>query len=131
MSVTVFLHLNETKNDDFDLDKFDREMEKKYPETSKEISNSELFSYDICCENYSNFYQFTLRIDRKRSTFAVEYFNSNNRIWDYANFIMWLSKYFDKEKDLFLCDENYEDTLILSSDISLEKLEKWLQKSGI
>ena len=39
--------------------------------------------------------------------------------------------YFDKEKDLFLCDENYEDTLILSSDISLEKLEKWLQKSGI
>ena len=103
MSVTVFLHLNETKNDDFDLDKFDREMEKKYPETSKEISNSELFSYDICWENYSNFYQF----------------------------IMWLSKYFDKEKDLFLCDENYEDTLILSSDISLEKLEKWLQKSGI
>jgi len=131
MSVTVFLHLNETKNDDFDLDKFDREMEKKYPETSKEISNSELFSYDICWENYSNFYQFTLRIDRKRSTFAVEYFNSNNRIWDYANFIMWLSKYFDKEIDLFLCDENYEDTLILSSDISLEKLEKWLQKSGI
>ena len=60
MSVTVFLHLNETKNDDFDLDKFDREMEKKYPETSKEISNSELFSYDICWENYSNFYQFTL-----------------------------------------------------------------------
>ena len=131
MSVTVFLHLNETKNDDFDLDKFDREMEKKYPETSKEISNSELFSYDICWENYSNFYQFTLRIDRKRSTFVVEYFNSNNRIWDYANFIMWLSKYFDKEKDLFLCGENYEDTLILSSDISLEKLEKWLQKSGI
>lgn len=101
MSVTVFLHLNETKNDDFDLDKFDREMEKKYPETSKEISNSELFSYDICWENYSNFYQFTLRIDRKRSTFAVEYFNSNNRIWDYANFIMWLSKYFDKKKICF------------------------------
>ena len=131
MSVTVFLHLNETKNDDFDLDKFDREMEKKYPETSKEISNSELFSYDICWENYSNFYQFTLRIDIKRSTFAVEYFNSNNRIWDYVNFIIWLRKYFDKEKDLFLCDENYEDALILSSDISLEKLEKWLQKSGI
>ena len=48
MSVTVFLHLNETKNDDFDLDKFDIEMEKKYPETSKEISNCELFYLDIC-----------------------------------------------------------------------------------
>ena len=131
MSVTSFIHVNKVENHDFDLEKFSREIEKKYPGTDIEQSKTALFSYDICWENYSNFYQFTLRIDRKRSTFAVEYFNSNNRIWDYANFIMWLSKYFDKEKDLFLCDENYEDTLILSSDISLEKLEKWLQKSGI
>ena len=99
MSVTFFLHLNETENDAFDLEKFNREMEKKYPGTNKEISNPKSFSYDICWENYSDFYQFTLRMDKKRCTFAIEYFNSNNRIWDYANFIMWLSKYFDKEKD--------------------------------
>ena len=30
MSVTFFLHLNETENDAFDLEKFNREMEKKY-----------------------------------------------------------------------------------------------------
>lgn len=131
MSVTFFLHLNETENDAFDLEKFNREMEKKYPGTNKEISNSKSFFYDICWENYSDFYQFTLRMDRKRCTFAIEYFNSNNRIWDYANFITWLSMFFDKEKELFLCDENYEDTLILSSAISIEKLEKWLRKSGI
>lgn len=131
MSVTFFLHLNETENDAFDLEKFNREMEKKYPGTNKEISNSKSFFYDICWENYSDFYQFTLRMDRKRCTFAIEYFNSNNRIWDYANFITWLSMFFDKEKELFLCDENYEDTLILSSAIFIEKLEKWLRKSGI
>ncbi|EGR93762.1 hypothetical protein HMPREF9178_0373 [Streptococcus mitis bv. 2 str. F0392] len=39
--------------------------------------------------------------------------------------------FFNKEKSILLCDENYEDTLILSSDISIEQLEKWLQKSGI
>lgn len=131
MSVTFFLHLNETENDAFDLEKFNREMEKKYPGTNKEISNPKSFSYDICWENYSDFYQFTLRMDKKRCTFAIEYFNSNNRLWDYANFITWLSMFFDKEKELFLCDENYEDTLILSSTISIEKLEKWLRKSGI
>lgn len=131
MSVALFLHLNEAENDAFDIQKFNREMEKKYPGTSKEISNSKQFSYDICWENYSDLYQFTLRMDRKRCTFAIEYFNSNNRISDYANFIMWLSIFFDKERELFLCDENYEATLMLSSTIPIEKLEKWLQKSGI
>lgn len=131
MSVTLFIHLNETKNDDFDLEKFNREIKRKYPGTSNEISSSKSLSYDICWENYSNSYQFTLRMDRKRCTFAIEYFNSGNRMGDYANFIAWLSMFFEKEKELFLCDENYEDTLILSSDISIEQLEKWLQKSGI
>lgn len=131
MSVTLFLHLDETKNDDFDLEKFNIEMQRRYTETRKEISNNKLFSYDICWENYSDHYQFTLRMDRKRTTFAIEYFNSNNRIYDYANFIMWLSMFFKKEKAILLCDENYEDTLILSSDISIEQLEKWLQKAGI
>ena len=40
MSVTFFLHLNETENDAFDLEKFNREMEKKYPGTNKKISCS-------------------------------------------------------------------------------------------
>ncbi len=71
-------------------------------------------------------------MDRKRTTFAIEYFNFNNRIYDYVNFIMWLSMFFKREKGILLCgDKNHEDTLILSSDISIEQLEKWLQKSGI
>ena len=46
MSVTFFLHLNETENDAFDLEKFNREMEKKYPGTNKrsEEHTSELQS---------------------------------------------------------------------------------------
>ena len=131
MSVTSFIHVNKVENHDFDLEKFSREIEKKYPGTDIEQSKTALFSYDICWENYSEFYQFTLRMDRKRSTFAIEYFNSENRMRDYASFIVWLSLFFDQEQELILCDENNEDTLMLFPNTDIEDIEEWLGKVGL
>ena len=131
MSVSSFIHVNKAENKDFDLEKFNREMEKKYPETDIEQSKTASFSYDICWENYSESYQFTLRMDRKRSTFAIEYFNSENRMRDYASFIVWLSLFFDQEQELILCDENNEDTLMLSTNTDIEDIEVWLGKLGL
>ena len=131
MSVTSFIHVNKAKNHDFALEKFSREIEKKYPGTGIELSRTASFSYDICWENYSESYQFTLRMDRKRSTFAIEYFNSENRMRDYASFIVWLSLFFDQEQELILCDENNEDTLMLFPNTSVEDIEEWLGKLGI
>ena len=76
MSVSSFIHVNKAENKDFDLETFNREMEKKYPGTEIEQSSSASFSYDIC----------------------------------------W---------------ENYEDTLILSTNTSVEDIEEWLEKLGI
>ena len=106
-------------------------MEKKYPGTEIEQSNSASFSYDICWENYEESYQFTLRMDKKRTTFAIEYFNSENRMRDYASFIVWLSLFFNQEQELILCDENNEDTLMLSANTSVEDIEGWLGKLGL
>ena len=131
MSVSSFIHVNKAENKDFDLEKFNREMEKKYPGTEIEQSNSASFSYDLCWENYSETYQFTLRMDRKRSTFAIEYFNSENRMKDYASFIVWLGLFLDREQELILCDENNEDTLMLSANTSVEDIEEWLGKLGL
>ena len=50
MSVTSFIHVNKAENDDFDLGKFSREIEKKYPGTGIELSRTASFSYDICWE---------------------------------------------------------------------------------
>ena len=50
---------------------------------------------------------------------------------DYASFIVWLSLFFDQEQGLILCDENNEDTLILSANTSVEDIEEWLEKLGI
>jgi len=131
MSVTSFIHVNKAENHDFELEKFSREIERKYPGTGIELSKTASFSYDICWENYEEPYQFTLRMDKKRTTFAIEYFNSENRMRDYASFIVWLSLFFDQEQGLILCDENNEDTLILSANTSVEDIEEWLEKLGI
>lgn len=131
MSVTSFIHVNKAENKDFDLETFNREMEKKYPGTEIEQSSSASFSYDLCWENYSETYQFTLRMDKKRTTFAIEYFNSENRMRDYASFIVWLSLFLDREQELILCDENNEDTLMFSANTSVEDIEEWLGKLGI
>ena len=131
MSVSSFIHVNKAKNKDFDLEKFNREIERKYPGTDIEQSKTASFSYDICWENYEEPYQFTLRMDKKRTTFAIEYFNSENRMRDYASFIVWLSLFFDQEQGLILCDENNEDTLILSANTSVEDIEEWLGKLGL
>ena len=131
MSVSSFIHVNKAENKDFDLEKFNREIKKKYPGTEIEQSSSASFSYDLCWENYSESYQFTLRMDRKRSTFAIEYFNSENRMRDYASFIVWLSLFLNQEQELILCDENNEDTLMLSANTSVEDIEEWLGKLGI
>ena len=131
MSVSSFIHVNKAENKDFDLEKFNREMEKKYPGTDIEQSSSTSFSYDLCWENYSETYQFTLRMDKKRTTFAIEYFNSENRMRDYASFIVWLSLFLNQGQELILCDENNEDTLMLSTNTSVEDIEEWLGQLGL
>ncbi len=131
MSVSSFIHVNKAENDGFDLEKFNREIKKKYPGTEIEQSSSASFSYDLCWENYSETYQFTLRMDKKRTTFAIEYFNSENRMRDYASFIVWLSLFLNQGQELILCDENNEDTLMLSANTSVEDIEEWLGQLGL
>ena len=131
MSVTSFIHLKEVDNSDFDLKKFNRDIEEKYPGIAIERRNSLSYLYDICWEIYSQRYQFELRMDRKRCTFAIEYFNSNDRFLDYACFILWIRMYFPKEKEVVLVDENYEEQMLLSPNVSIEDIKKWLERVGI
>ena len=125
MSVTIFVHLNESEHNDFDIQTFNQEMEKKYPGTKLEVRDSA--RYDLCWENYSEQYQFELRMDRKRCTFAIEYFNSDERIYEYARFILWLRTFFEREKEVILLDEIDCNQLVLSCDKTTDDIVKWLQ----
>ena len=128
MSVTIFVHLNESENNDFDIRKFKKDIKIKYPGTNLEVSNSER-SYDLCWENYSEQYQFELRMDRKRCTFAIEYFNSDNELYEFARFIAWLRSYFDRDKNVILLYETDCTQLDLSCDRTIDDIRIWLEET--
>lgn len=130
MSVTSFLHLSETVGE-FDLKTFCEEIQKKYPGTDTEQSQSKSLAYDITWSRYAGCPQFELRLDRTRRTFAVEYFNSEDRIRDYANLLLWIRQYFPKEQEVVLVDENNEAPLPLSSEAATEGIEAWILRVGI
>lgn len=130
MSVTSFLHLSETVGE-FDLKTFCEEIQKKYPGTDTEQRQSRSLAYDITWSRYADCPQFELRLDRTRRTFAVEYFNSEDRIWDYANLLLWIRQYFPKEQEVVLVDENNEAPMPLSSEAATEDIEAWILRVGI
>ena len=130
MSVTSFLHLSETVGE-FDLKTFCEEIQKKYPGTDTEQRQSKSLAYDISWSRYADCPQFELRLDRTRRTFAVEYFNSEDRIRDYANLLLWIRQYFPKEQEVVLVDENNEAPLPLSSETAIEDIEAWILRVGI
>ena len=113
MSVTSFLHLSETVGE-FDLKTFCEEIQKKYPGTDTEQSQSKSLAYDITWSRYADCPQFELRLDRTRRTFAVEYFNSEDRNRDYADLLQWIRLYFPKEQEVVMVDANNEAPLPLS-----------------
>lgn len=126
MSVTIFVHLNESEHNDFDITTFNQEMEKKYPDTKLEVRDSA--RYDLCWENYSEQYQFELRMDTKRSTFAIEYFHFDEMMDEYARFILWLASFFEREKEVMLLDEIDCNQLTISCNNTTDDIVKWLQE---
>ena len=126
MSVTIFVHLNELENNNFDIKRFNKDIEIKYPGTRFEVNNSALF-YDLCWENYSEKYQFELRMEKKRCTFAIEYFNSGEGVYEHAQFIMWLATFFESEKEVILFYEIDCNRLVLSCDKTTDDIVQWLQ----
>ena len=130
MSVTSFLHLSETVGE-FDLKTFCEEIQKKYPGTDTEQRQSRSLAYDITWSRYADCLQFELKLDRTRRTFAVEDFNSEDRIRDYADLLLWIRQYFPKEQEVVLVDENNEAPLPLSSETATEDIEAWILRVGI
>lgn len=131
MSIATLIHLRETENSDFDRRKFNTAIIGNYPKTTIEETKYQSLAYDVYWENNSETCQFALRMDRKHCTFAIEYFNSNHRLGDYASFIFWLRTFFPKEKEVVLVDENNSELMILSSDTSIEAIKNWLERIGL
>ena len=131
MSVTSFLHLSETGSGAFDIETFNEALAKKYPGTDTEQSQSKSLAYDITWSRYADGPQFEVRLDRTRRTLAVEYFYSADRIRDYANFILWIRRYFLREQEVVLVDENNEAPMPLSPEAATEEIDAWIFRAGV
>ena len=128
MSITVYIHLNEERNSQFDVKLFNEDISTKYPGTNMEVSITAR-NFDICWENYSKQYQFELRMDRNRCTIAIEYFNSDDELYEFARFIAWLRTYFDRDKKVILLYEVDCSQLNLSCDKTVDDIKKWLEET--
>ena len=128
MYITVYIHLNEKRNSQFDVKLFNEDISTKYPGTNMEVSITAR-NFDICWENYSKQYQFELRMDRNRCTFAIEYFNSDDELYEFARFIAWLRSYFDRDKNVILLYETDCSQLNLSCDKTIDDIRIWLEET--
>ena len=124
MSVTYFISMNGKEKYDFDTVKFNEDIEERYPGVTTEVRGG---LHDIRWENYSSKYQFELSMHKSRCTFAIDYFNSSDRLQDLAKFIIWLRAYFPKDKEVILCNEDYSASLALIGDVSVNDIKKRLE----
>lgn len=127
MAVLYFIYVNDKGNTGFDFEKFNRDIKGRFPEVSVEVKNDENCKYDVHFEYYGGECEFELWINRDRSVFAIDYFNSENRLYDYAKYIIWLRSYFPYEKEVLLCDEGYSKTIVLSEGVEIEDILEILE----
>lgn len=127
MAVSYFIYVNDKENTDFNLEKFNRDIKERFQGVSVEVKNDENCKYDVHFEYYGAECEFELWIDRDRSVFAIDYFNSENRLYDYAKYIIWLRSYFSYEREVLLCDEGYNKTLVLSEGVETEDILEILE----
>ena len=64
---------------------------------------------------------------KSRCTFAIDYFNSSDRLQDFAKFIIWLGTYFSAKEEVILCDESGNHSLVMSRGISVDDIVKVLE----
>ena len=127
MAVSYFIYVTDKENTGFDLEKFNNDIKQRFPKVGILVKDDEKYRYNICWEDYEDEYEFELWMLRDRSVFMINYFNSKNRLYDYAKYIIWLRSYFSFEKEVLLCDEGYNKILVLSEGIEIEDILEILE----
>ena len=127
MAVSYFIDVTDKENTGFNLEKFNNDIKQRFPKVGISVKGDEKCQYNICWEDYEEEYEFELWMLRDRSVFMINYFNSKNRLYDYAKYIIWLRSYFPYEKEVLLCDEGYNKTIVLSEGVEIEDILEILE----
>ena len=127
MAVSYFIYVTDKENTGFSLEKFNSDIKRRFPKAGILVKDDEKCRYNICWEDYEDEYEFELWMLKDGSVFMINYFNSKNRLYDYAKYIIWLRSYFPYEKEVLLCDEGYNKTIVLSEGVEIEDILEILE----
>ena len=127
MSTADFVFI-ESKDPIFlDLQAFCTALREKFPGILiRERTNPEK-SYSLSWDCQSPQLTLESSLSSNKNVFVIDYFDSTNRLQDYASYIIWLRKWFPAEEKVFFCDEGYEYVLELPSVLSQKELENYLR----
>ena len=126
MSTADFVFV-ETKEPVFlDLQAFCGALREKFPGIMiRERTNPEK-AYSLSWDYQSPQLTLESSLSSNKNVFVINYFDSTNRLQDYASYIIWLRKWFPAEEKVFFCDEGYEYVLELPSVLPQKELENYL-----
>jgi len=129
MSTADFVFV-ETKEPVFlDLQVFCSALSEKFPGIMvRERTNPEK-AYSLSWDYQSPQLTLGSSLSSNKDVFVINYFDSTNRLQDYASYIIWLRKWFPAEEKVFFCDEGYEYVFELPSVLPQKDLENYLRTS--
>lgn len=104
MKESIFIHMDAMQNNSLDLKRFQREFRKKY--RGLEIRPaSDLRQYCLEWSLRNERYRFSGMMDRRRVTFVIDCFESQNRERDLAEQLLWLRGWFPADVPVIFCDD--------------------------
>lgn len=125
MNESMFIHMDAVYNDTLDLNVFQREFHKKY--RGLEIRPaSDSRQYCLEWRAVSEKYAFSGMMDRRRVTFVIDCFQSENRERDLAEQILWFHSWFPQHASVICCDDSYCRVCEMKEEVDAEALRVFL-----
>jgi len=118
MSTADFVFIESKTSIFLDLQAFCTSLREKFPGILiRERTNPEK-AYSLSWDYQSPQLTLESSLSSKKNVFVINYFDSTNRLQDYASYIIRLRKWFPPEEKVSFCDEGYEYVFELPSDLS-------------
>lgn len=127
MSTADFVFIESKELVFLDLQAFYSALKEKFPGIMvRERTNPEK-AYPLSWDYQSPQLTLESSLSSNKDVFVINYFDSTNRLQDYASYIIWLRKWFPAEEKVFFCDEGYEYVFELPSVLPQKELENYLR----
>ena len=123
MSSADFIFLDGYENTEFDIQAFCAALRDRYPGVTVRERNAPEKAYRLLWDYQSSEVTVEGALNQKNDVFVINYFDSKNRLQDYAAYILWLRKWFPSDQEVVFCDEGYTKIFPLPHDISTKEIE--------